>query len=229
MTRLTSGLTSKINSINERVNALAESTEKNIAGLKTIFNTNLKSLNEFKLKNFKQEESTYYFVVYQNNEFKVNENRNSGTQIPNVEETQKYKTEMAKKEEDKNVFQKEKQIISEIIKEVSNKIRESMKKTFNEALEQVKILEELITRLEGLDSQELTDLLKDNGQDLTNWEKKDVSEKIEIIKNALTSKNEIIRGLIDKITSVNDSLKSIMSTVDSIDDMLDGKASRKVV
>ncbi|MDQ0567731.1 coiled-coil domain-containing protein [Mycoplasma yeatsii] len=226
LTRLTGDLTTKINSLNDKVNSLAEDTEKNIDDLKIIFNTNLKNLNEFKLKNYQGVESTYYFVVYDSNEFKVNENRTSGSQIPNVELTQKYITEMAKKEDNKNIYQKEKEIIIAIINEVSSKIRESMQKTFNEAVEQVKKLEELIARLQNLNSQDLVNLLKDNDQDLTNWDKKDLSDKITIIKNVLTSKDEIIQGLIRKINDVNSSLESIIGTIDNIDNMLDGKTNR---
>ncbi|UWD35108.1 hypothetical protein NX779_00405 [Mycoplasma cottewii] len=225
LARLTGTLTTRINAIKDKVEELAETTEKNIADLKTIFNTNLKSLNEFKLKNFRGVESTFYFVIYENNQFKVNENK-TGSQIPNIEAVEQYKTEMAKKEENKNILQREKEIITAIIQQVSSKIRESMQKTFNEAVEQVKKLEELTSRLEGLNSQELTDLLKDNGQDLTGWETKDLSVKIEIIKNVLTSKDQIIQGLIGKINEVNGKLETMITTIDNIDGMLEGKTNR---
>ncbi|EOA07288.1 Hypothetical protein MYEA_3530 [Mycoplasma yeatsii 13926] len=222
LAELTGTLNQKIDTISGKVNDLVDDTNTNISKLKTIFNTNLKSLNEFKLKNFKGVESTFYFVIYENNQFKVNENK-TGSQIPNIEAVEQYKTEMAKEEKDKNILQKEKQIITAIIKEVSEKIRESMQKTFTQAVEQVKKLEELTSRLDGLNSRELTDLLKDNGQDLTDWETKDLSEKIRIIKNVLTSKDQIIQGLINKINEVNGQLQTMITTLDNIDNMLDGK------
>ncbi|AJM71541.1 hypothetical protein [Mycoplasma yeatsii] len=225
LAELTGSLNDKIDTISGKVDNLVADTNTNISKLKTIFNTNLKSLNEFKLKDFKGVESTFYFVIYENNQFKVNENK-TGSQIPNIEAVEQYKTEMAKEEKDKNILQKEKQIITKIIKEVSEKIRESMQKTFTQAVEQVKKLEELTSRLEGLNSQELTDLLKDNGQDLTDWETKDLSVKIEIIKNVLTSKDQIIRGLIDKINEVNGKLETMITTIDNIDRMLEGKTNR---